>query len=96
MLMCNPPHPGELLKEDYLIPLNLTITEVAKKLKISRQTLSDLINGKIGISLQMAVKLAKAFNTTPDCWLNHQMQYDLAKAMKETNVDDIEVIYKAS
>jgi addiction module HigA family antidote len=94
--MCNPPHPGELLKEDYLIPLGLTITDVAKKLKISRQTLSDFVNGRIGVSPQMALKLAKAFNTSPECWLNHQLQYDLAKAINETNTDDIEVIYKSA
>lgn len=72
----NPPHPGEVLAE-YLKPLNLTLTDAAGKLLIARPNLSAIINGKAGISASMALKLAKAFDTSPQFWLNLQMNYDL-------------------
>ncbi len=77
MHMHNPPHPGEILKELYLEPLELTISEVAKGIGVSRKSLSELINGKFGVSPDMAIRLAKAFATTPESWLNLQQQYDL-------------------
>jgi len=83
MQMHNPPHPGEILKELYIAPLNLTITEVAAGLHVTRKTLSELINGKYGISSDMAIRLAKAFSTTPESWLNLQQQYDIWKAKKK-------------
>ncbi|MBI5903108.1 MAG: HigA family addiction module antidote protein [Deltaproteobacteria bacterium] len=76
-MMHNPPHPGETIKKLCIEPLGLTITETAKALGISRKTLSELINGHIGISPEMAVRLSIAFNTTPESWLTQQMQYDL-------------------
>ena len=82
MYMHNPPHPGEILKDLYIIPLNLTITEVAVGLHVARKTLSELINGKYGISSDMAIRLAKAFSTTPESWLNLQQQYDIWEAKK--------------
>lgn len=75
-----PPHPGEILNELYFQPLKLTVTEAAEKLLITRPNLSGLINGKTGISPQMALKLAKAFNTSPQYWMNLQNNYDLWKA----------------
>ena len=66
-LMRNPCHPGAVLREDVLKPLNITVTEFAKKLKISRQVLSQIINEKVGISPTMALKLAKALNTSILC-----------------------------
>lgn len=80
MLMHNPPHPGEVLKELCLEPLGLTVTEAAKGLGVSRKTLSTIINGKAGISPEMAVRLSIAFNTSSDSWLNQQTQYDLWQA----------------
>jgi len=77
MNMYNPPHPGELLKEMYLTPISLSITDAAEGLGITRQALSELINGKTGISIDMARRLAKAFDTSPTFWLNLQIQYDL-------------------
>lgn len=77
MKMHNPPHAGEVLKEMYLEPLHLSVTATAKALCVTRQTLSDLINGKIGVSVDMALRLAKAFNTSPEMWLNLQIQYAL-------------------
>ncbi len=78
--MFNPPHPGEMLKEDYLIPLNLTVTQTAEALGVSRKNLSEVINGHTGISPEMALRLAKAFDTTARLWLNLQLQYDLWNA----------------
>ena len=82
MLMHNPPHPGEVLKELCITPLNLTVTDAAKGLGISRKTLSSILNGKAGISPEMAVRLSIAFNTSSESWLNQQTQYDLWQAEK--------------
>ena len=81
--MKNPPHPGRILKGLYLEPLELSITEVAKGLGITRKTLSQLINGHHGISPDMALRLAEAFNTTPQLWLNMQQNYDLRQAERK-------------
>ena len=82
MLMHNPPHPGEIIKEVCLEPLGITVTEAAKALGVSRKTLSSIINGKAGISPEMAVRLSIAFNTSSESWLNQQSQYDLWQAEK--------------
>ena len=70
MLMHNPPHPGEVLKELCIEPLGLTVTEAAKGLGVSRKTLSTILNGKSGISPEMEVRLSIAFNTSSESWLN--------------------------
>jgi len=80
MLMHNPPHPGLIIKELCIEPLNITITETAKALGVSRKTLSSIINGKAGISPEMAVRLSIAFNTSSESWINQQSQYDLWQA----------------
>lgn len=80
MLMHNPPHPGEIIKRLCLEPLNLSITAAAEALGVSRKTLSSIINGKAGISPEMAVRLSIAFNTSSASWLNQQTQYDLWQA----------------
>jgi len=80
MLMHNPPHPGEIIKELCLAPLDLTVTDAAKGLGVSRKTLSSIINGKAGISPEMAVRLSIAFNTSSESWVNQQSQYDLWQA----------------
>ena len=77
MPMHNPPHPGDVLAEMYLNPLELSVTETAKSLGVTRQTLSELINTRRNVSIEMALRLAKAFKTTPEYWLNMQTQYDL-------------------
>ncbi len=74
------PHPGEVLKELCIEPLGLTVTEAAKGLGVSRKTLSSILNGKSGISPEMAVRLSIAFNTSSESWLNQQSQYDLWRA----------------
>ena len=77
MKMHNPPHPGEVLKALCLEPLNMTITDAAKGLDVSRKTLSSILNGRAGISPEMAVRLSIAFGTSAESWLNQQLQYDL-------------------
>ena len=77
MLMHNPPHPGEVIKELCIEPLGLTVTAAAKALGVSRKTLSSIINGKAGISPEMAVRLSIAFDTSSESWVNQQSQYDL-------------------
>ena len=78
--MHNPPHPGEIIRELCLEPLGLSVTAAAKALGVSRKSLSELLNGKSGISPEMAIRLSLAFKTTPESWLSQQMQYDLWKA----------------
>ena len=77
MKMHNPPHPGEVLRELCLEPLNLTVTEAARALGVTRKTLSSILNGRAGISPEMAIRLSIAFNTSAESWLNQQLQYDL-------------------
>lgn len=80
MLMHNPPHPGEVIRELCLEPLELSVTEAAKALGVSRKTLSAILNGRAGISPEMAVRLSIAFGTAAESWLNQQLQYDLWNA----------------
>ena len=77
MAMFNPPHPGETIRELCLKPLGLTVTDAAKGLGVSRKTLSSLLNGRFGISPEMAIRLSKAFGGSPESWLIQQAQYDL-------------------
>jgi addiction module HigA family antidote len=92
MEMYNPAHPGEVLKEMYIEPLGLTITEAAQRLGVPRQTLSQIVNGKAGISPVMALRLAKAFEqTSPQFWLNMQNQYDLWQARGSVDLSTVEV-----
>jgi len=77
MRMYNPPHPGEVLKQLCLEPLKLNVTEAAKALGVSRKTLSAILNGRAGISPEMAMRLSIAFDTSAESWLNQQTQYDL-------------------
>ena len=84
--MHNPPHPGEILRELCLEPLDLSVTDAAEALGISRKTLSSILNGRSGISPEMAIRLSKAFDTTPESWLNQQQQYDLWRAMRSKTI----------
>lgn len=85
MRMHNPPHPGEVLRSLCLEPLGLTVSDTAKALGVSRKTLSGIVNGRVGISPEMAVRLSLAFDTTAESWLNQQIQYDLWRAEKKRN-----------
>ena len=95
MLMHNPPHPGEVIKELCLEPLGLTVTEAAKGLGVSRKTLSSILNGKSGISPEMAVRLSIAFNTSSESWLNQQTQYDLWQAEQHRKEPKVTHLYVA-
>ena len=80
MGMDNPPHPGGIVKRQCLEPLGLTVTRAAQGLGVTKQTLSGLVNGRAGISVEMAIRLSKAFGSTPETWLGMQMAYDLWQA----------------
>jgi len=82
MPMRSPVHPGRIVRSAFLAPLNLSVTEGARVLGISRQALNNIVNGKAGISPEMAIRLTKAFGSTPETWLRMQLAYDLAKARK--------------
>lgn len=87
----SPPHPGEILIEFYFEPLNLTISEAAQKLLITRPNLSSIVNGRAGISALMATKLAKAFKTSPKYWMNIQASYDLWQVLQreKKTIDEV-------
>jgi addiction module HigA family antidote len=85
MRMKNPPHPGKHVLEDCLAPLGLSITRGAEILGVTRLTLSNLVNGKNGISPEMAIRLSKAFGGGPEVWLGMQTDYDLAQALKKAD-----------
>ena len=93
--MFDPPHPGEIIKELCLEPLGLNITEAAEGLGVSRKTLSSILNGRAGISPEMAIRLAKAFGTSPESWLNQQVQYDLWQAQQTANSIKVKKLYAA-
>jgi addiction module HigA family antidote len=83
MRMHNPPHPGEVIKSLCLEPLGITVTQAADALGVSRKTLSAILNGRAGISPEMAVRLSIAFSTTAESWMNQQTQYDLWHAEQQ-------------
>ena len=93
--MFNPPHPGEILKELCLEPLGLSVTETAEALGVSRKTLSTILNGRAGISPEMAIRLSKAFDTTPESWMNQQAQYDLWQAQQVSGSIKVKRLYAA-
>lgn len=77
MTQFNPPHPGEILAELWLAPLGVSITKAAEQLKVSRKTLSEIVNGKAAVSAEMALRLELAFGKSAESWLAHQSAYDL-------------------
>lgn len=83
-----PTHPGEILKQHYLIPLKLTVSQLAKALGLSRKTISKIVNGRGRVTSEIALRLAKAFNTTPMLWLNLQQNYDLWIANQQREILD--------
>lgn len=90
MEMFNPPHPGEIIKELYMNDYNLTIAKLALMLGISRKHLSNIINCKVPISTEVALKLAKCFKTSPEIWLREQLAYDLWNAKQTVKLDDVQ------
>ncbi|MBZ0229378.1 MAG: HigA family addiction module antidote protein [Bauldia sp.] len=97
MPMKNPPHPGLHVRHDCLEPLGLSVTAAAKALGVSRQALNNLVNGKSGVSPEMAVRLSKAFGGSPAVWLRMQMNYDLAEVERRAATIDVKrVLAKAA
>ena len=83
MKMKKPPHPGRIVRQECIEALGLTVTEAARALGVTRQALNNLVNLKAGISPEMAIRLSKAFGSSPEVWLGMQMAYDLAQLEKE-------------
>lgn len=96
MQMYNPPHPGEILRELCLEPLDINVTQAAKALGVSRKTLSAILNGRAGISTEMAIRLSLAFDTSPESWLNQQTQYDLWLARRKPQEFKVERLFVAN
>lgn len=92
MEMFNPPHPGETLKEFYMKDYNLTVAKAALMLGLSRKHLSNIVNGKVPITTEVALKLAKCFKTSAEIWLREQIVYDLWTAKQNVNLDDVTVV----
>ena len=95
MRIHNPPHPGEIIRELCVEPLNISVTEAARALGVTRKTFSTLLNGRSGISPEMALRLSKVFGRTPDGWLRLQIQYDLWKAEQSVDVEGLRRIKAA-
>ncbi len=95
MLMKNPPHPGLSVRYDCLEPLGLSVTEAAQKLGVSRKQLSDIVNGRSGISPEMAVRLDKAFGGGAATWYQMQAAYDLAQVMQKAGTIEVERVVRA-
>jgi len=93
--MHNPPHPGEIIRKICVEPLGLTVTEAAKALKVTRNTLSTLLNGRAGISPEMALRLYRVFGRTPEGWMRLQLEFDLWKAEKSLDVSELKRIKAA-
>jgi antitoxin HigA-1 len=93
--MHNPPHPGEIIRELCIEPLDLTVTETAEALGVARKTLSTLLNGRAGISPEMALRLSKVFGRTPEGWLRLQLQFDLWKAEQSIDISRLKRIEAA-
>lgn len=83
MPMKSPVHPGRIVREDCLEPLGLSVTKAARVLGVTRQALNNVVNEKAAISPEMAIRLSKAFGSTPDTWVRMQAAYDLAVAMRD-------------
>ena len=91
-----PTHPGKVIKETYLTPLDLTVTDAADALGVTRKTFSELVNGHSGVSIPMALRLSRAFSTTPEYWLNLQQTYDLERAKKWTRLEGVKILTEPS
>ena len=95
MRMHNPPHPGEIIREFCVEPLNISVTDAAKALNITRKTFSALLNGRSGISPEMALRLSKVFGRSPEGWLRLQLQYDLWKTKQSADIGNLKRIVAA-
>ncbi len=85
MPMKNPPHPGRIVREECLEPFGLSVSDAAKALGVSRNAISELVNERRGISPEMAIRLSKAFGSSPEVWAGLQFDYEMARAMKQAD-----------
>lgn len=90
MRMKNPPHPGRIVRQECIDALGISVTQAALILGVQRQTLNNLVNGKAGISPEMAIRLSKAFGSSAEMWLGLQMEYDLGQAEKDADKIKVE------
>lgn len=90
MAMYNPPHPGEFLREVYLVPFHLSARQVAAKLRVSPSTFNRLLNGDSGVTPEMALRLAKTLGRSPESWLAMQYHHDLWQARQKINLKEVE------
>ena len=95
MVMYNPPHPGKIIREFFIEPLGLTVTETSKAIGVTRKTLSTLLNGRSGISPEMALRLSKVFGRSPEGWLKLQVQYDLWTTQQNVDLKNLRRIKAA-
>ena len=89
MAMDNPPHPGGIVRRQCLEPRGLSVTEAARGLGVTRQALSELVNERTGVSVEMAIRLSKAFGSSPEAWLGMQMAYDLWQARERMTAIEV-------
>ena len=87
--MYKPVHPGRIIRDDYLEPLELTTGALAEALGVTRQTMAAILNERAGVSPEMALRLAKAFDTTPELWITLQRNYDLYRASQNFDVNKV-------
>ena len=92
MRMKKPPHPGRIVRQECIEPLGLTVKETAQRLGVTRQTLNNVVNERAAISSEMAIRLSKAFGSSPEVWLGMQVEYDLAQAEKNAGKIKVERI----
>lgn len=95
MVMYNPPHPGEFIRETYIIPLAISLRSAAEKLDVSPSTFSRLVNGDADISPVMALKLSKAFGRSPESWMLMQAEHELWNARREVDLKRVSIIYSS-
>jgi addiction module HigA family antidote len=95
MEMYNPPHPGEIIREFCIEPLSLTVTDAAKALGVTRKTFSAILNGRSGISPEMALRLSKVFGRSAEGWLRLQLQYDLWQTKQRVNLRNLKRVKAA-
>lgn len=94
-LLVNPSHPGEVLQELYLAPLDLSAIALAKRIHVPRTRIERLVKGETALSADTAMRLAKVFGTTPEYWMNLQRAWDLARARETIDVSDIKPLAAA-
>ena len=90
MRMHNPPHPGEFILEVYIKPYNLSLRQVARKLKVAPSTFARLIKGQSSLTADMALRLSKTLGRTPESWLIMQNNYNLWRSRKKINLSEVE------